>query len=48
MVVVVILIVPTAGIEVLNHPEAASTAEMLASTSNTTMIVTIIGFFVLF
>jgi uncharacterized membrane protein len=45
-VVVVMLIVPVAGTEVLNHPFAANIAETLASTINTTMIVTIIGFFI--
>jgi hypothetical protein len=45
-VVVVMLMVPVAGTEVLNHPVAANIAETLASTSNTTIIVTIIDFFI--
>jgi hypothetical protein len=45
-VVVVILMVPTAGTEVLNHPVEANTAETLARISKTTMIVTIADFFI--
>lgn len=47
VVVVVMLIVPMAGMEVLNHPVAAKTADTLARISKTTMIVMIADFFIL-
>jgi hypothetical protein len=48
VVVVVILIVPVAGMEVLNHPVAANTADTPASARSTTMSDMITIFFILF
>ena len=48
MVVVVILIVPVAGIEVLNQPVAANTADTPASARSTMMSDMITIFFILF